>query len=130
MCHLILAMPLLGLVVFWFWPLSIAGPAYAGIVALSAWLYLLIIKAMRRPVVSGKESLMHSRGTVLGRDGKLFRVRANSEIWNAASADRLSVGESVEVIGIDGLILNVRRLAYEDFERARHLSVDEMRSWR
>jgi len=117
MCHLILAMPLLGLAVFWVWPLSVAGPAYAGILALSAWLYFLIIKAMHRPVVSGRESLLHSRGTVLGRDGKFFRVRANSEIWSAVSVDHLSPGDSVEVNGIDGLVLQVRRVVDGNMER-------------
>jgi len=58
MCYLILMMPPLALPVFWLWPLEIAAPAYWDVLALSAWIYYLTIKDMRRPVKTGQEALL------------------------------------------------------------------------
>lgn len=110
MCHLLLLMPILGIPVFWIWPLATAIPAYTVIVGLSAWLYYYVIKSMRRPVVSGQESMMHSTGEVVGKHGNLLHVRVQSEIWEAESTETLQTSDHVEVIGIRGLRLKVRRL--------------------
>lgn len=45
MCHLILLTPVFSLAVFWIWPLTVAGPVYAVVVALSLWMYALIMRA-------------------------------------------------------------------------------------
>ena len=62
MCHLILALPFLGLMVFWLWPLYVAASVYAAIFLLSLWLYYLIIQVMRRPVVTGAEEILQGIG--------------------------------------------------------------------
>jgi membrane protein implicated in regulation of membrane protease activity len=110
MCHLILLLPVLALPLFWLAPLSIAVPAYLAIVILSGGIYFLAIRAMHRPVQIGVEALLHSRGEVLGTEGKLFRVRVNSEVWSAESSDTLRTGDRVEVLAIDGLRLRVHRI--------------------
>jgi membrane protein implicated in regulation of membrane protease activity len=110
MCHLILLLPLLALPLFWLAPLSIAVPAYAAVLILSGGIYFLAMRAMHRPVQIGVEALLHSRGEVLGTEGKLFRVRVNSEVWSAESKDTLRSGDRVEVLAIDGLRLRVHRI--------------------
>lgn len=110
MCHLPLLMPIFGLAVFWLWPVSTATAIYIVILVLSAWLYYYVIKAMRRPVVSGMESLLHSTGEVIAQEGNLVRVRIQSEIWNAESTDDLQPRDQVEVIGVKGLQLKVRAI--------------------
>ena len=107
MCHLILLMPLFALVIFWIWPLGVAGPVYGAIAVLSLWMYVLIMQAMRRPVLSGAEELLNSFGEVVEVDGRAMRVRVHSELWNAESNDVLRSGDRVKVNGISGLILRV-----------------------
>ncbi|MGW8229305.1 MAG: hypothetical protein ACWGOW_10405 [Gammaproteobacteria bacterium] len=110
MCHLPLLMPIFGLAVFWFWPVSTATPIYIIILALSVWLYYYVIKAMRRPVVSGMEAVLHSTGEVVAKEGNLLQVRVLSENWYAESTDELLLNDQVEVIGFKGLKLKVRAL--------------------
>lgn len=111
MCHLILLLPVLALALFWLAPLSIAVPAYAAVLILSGGIYFLAVRAMHRPVQIGVEAILHSRGQVQGREGKLFRVHVGSELWNAESKDTLRPGDRVEVLAIDGLRLRVRRIS-------------------
>lgn len=107
MCHLILFLPIFGLAVFVLFPMSLALPLYAVIFLLSVAMYVLIVKAMRRPVVTGIEALLHSEGTVIGRNDEHWRILVGNESWDAASQVTLQVGEQVRVIGIDGLCLRV-----------------------
>lgn len=111
MCHLILLMPVLAIPLFWFAPLSLAVPVYGAILIVSGWVYFLAIRAMRRPVETGIEALVHSTGEVVDKEGDLFHVRAQSEIWNAESTDELRIGDHVEIIAVEGLRLKVRRLS-------------------
>ncbi len=109
MCHLILVLPVLGLAVFWLWPLSVAAPVYAIILAISMAMYYLIIQAMRRPVVSGAEEILQKTGKVLEVRGRKISVQVRGEIWNAESGDKLHPGDAVIVTGIEGLMLQVKR---------------------
>ena len=61
MCHLVLAMPFLGLALFWFLPFWIAAPLYGLDLAISFGVYFLMIRAMRRPVVSGSEGMIGAK---------------------------------------------------------------------
>lgn len=110
MCHLILLLPLIALPVFWLLPLDAALPIYGAVVALSLWTYWYVMQSMRRPIVAGREELLHATGRVLDARGASAQVRVHSEIWSAVSADRLKTNDVVEVLDIDGLKLRVRRL--------------------
>ena len=110
MCHLILLMPLLGLPLFWLWPLSLALPVYVVILLLSAWFYYYAMLAMRQVVVVGRETLLHTHGKVVRAEPRDLRVRVQSELWRARSGDDLHPGDDIEVIGVDGLRLRVKRL--------------------
>jgi membrane protein implicated in regulation of membrane protease activity len=110
MCHLVLLMPVLAIALFWLTPLSVAAPLYGVILTVSVWVYYLMIRAMRQPVETGTEALIHSFGQVIGRDGDRFRVRAQGATWDAESIDELQVGDGIEIIAVDGLRLKVRRL--------------------
>jgi membrane protein implicated in regulation of membrane protease activity len=130
MCHVILLLPLLALPIFWFAPLSIAVPAYAAVLILSGWIYLLAIRAMHRPVQTGLEALLHSRGEVLAKADGLFRVRVHSEVWNAESEDTLRPGDSVEVVAIEELRLRVRRIGETGGDPARGIICQNSCFWR
>lgn len=107
MCHLLLLMPLLGLALFWIWPLAIAAPVYAVILALSVWLYRLIIRSMHKPLMLGRASLLHKHGVVVDAGRGELRVRVLSEVWQAHSDQPLHPGDPVEVVGTEGLVLEV-----------------------
>ena len=107
MCHLLLLMPLVGLPIFWIWPLAIAAPVYAVILALSVWLYLLMIRSMHKPLMLGRASLLHKHGVVVDAGRGDLRVRVLSEVWQAHSDEALNAGDTVEVVGMDGLVLEV-----------------------
>ena len=109
MCHLLLLMPILGLPIFLLWPLSVAAPSYIAVLLLSGWLYYYVVLAMRRPVETGSDEILHSIGQVVGLDKRFARVRVHSEVWNAESPDKLRKGDLVTIEKLDGLMLTVRR---------------------
>lgn len=111
MCHLILFLPLLALPVLWLLPLGVSAPLYGVVVALSAVIYALALRAMRMPVCTGAEALVHATGTVRSVDGCKAAVWVQSELWSAESgSEPLAEGDQVEVTAIDGLTLKVQKL--------------------
>lgn len=110
MCHLILLLPLFGLPLFWIWPFELALPSYLAVLLLSGWVYWYAIAAMRRQVVIGPETLLHSQGEVVSRVADGLRIRVQSELWGADGDEALKPGDAVEVVGIEGLRLRVKRL--------------------
>lgn len=78
---------------------------------MAAFLTWMALRRNRLPVRTGKEGMMHERGTArtsLDPEGKIF---VHGEIWTAvadAAAGPIAAGEPVEVIGIDNLTLRVR----------------------
>ncbi|HXU33127.1 MAG TPA: nodulation protein NfeD [Thermoanaerobaculia bacterium] len=79
--------------------------------AMVAFLAWMALRRNRLPVRTGKEGMMHERGTArtaLDPAGKIF---VHGEIWAAvadAAAGPIAAGEPVEVIGIENLTLRVR----------------------
>ena len=111
MCHLLLALPLLALPVLWLLPFNVAVPLYVVVVALSIVVYILAMKAMRMPVSTGAEALLHAFGTVRSAEGRKATVWIQSELWSAESgSETLVEGDQVEVVAMDGLTLKVRKL--------------------
>lgn len=110
MCHLILILPLLALPVFWLLPPGAAIPLYGAALAVTAGVYVLAVKAMRKPVCTGKEDLLHEVGTVRAVRGDTLTVWVKSELWSAEDGDEaVAVGDAVEVLAVDGLMLRVRK---------------------
>ena len=110
MCHVALALPILALPVFWLLPFDVAAPVYAVAFALSAAMYAMAVKSMHLPVVSGKEELLHVTGVVERMVDGVPSVFIRGEHWTAdTEGQELQAGDHVEVVGIDGLTLRVRR---------------------
>src|SRR5262249_49713599 len=84
----------------------------AAALASAAFLILVAGMAMRarqRVVVSGVETMIGSRGEVVGWNGLEGRVRIMGETWNARAGVALIPGTPVRVRKIDGLTLEVER---------------------
>jgi membrane-bound serine protease (ClpP class) len=67
----------------------------------------MALKARRRPVVSGRDLLVGSRGQVVEWAGAAGRVRIEGELWQARGRPDLQPGQRVRVTGIEGLTLSV-----------------------
>lgn len=109
MCHVVLSMPILGLALFYFFPLQFAAPFYGLVVVLSLGMYFLVIKAMRQPVVSGPEGMIGATAEALQDFDSEGKVRYGGEIWDARSAEPVRKGEEVVITAVRGLQLIVSR---------------------
>lgn len=111
MCHLLLALPLLALPLFWAFPLSVALPAYGAVAGLSAVIYWYAIQAMKRPIQNGAEGMVGEIGEVIETGDENLLVRIHNELWPAVpSRGPVHAGDQVEVIGVERLTLQVQKL--------------------
>ena len=82
-----------------------------GFAAASAAFLLLVmgvlLKARRRPVVSGREELFGATGRVLSDFEGEGWAHLHGETWRVRSAQPMKKGEQVKVVGIEGLTLEV-----------------------
>jgi membrane-bound serine protease (ClpP class) len=67
----------------------------------------LLLKSRRRPVVSGRELLLGSAGTVLEVEGAETWAQVEGERWRVRADATLAPGDRVRVTGMDGLTLLV-----------------------
>jgi len=111
MCHLVLLLPIIALPVFWLWSWPIAVSVYVVVLIISGWTYIYAAFAMHRPVVSGVEHTLHSRGVVVDDTPDGLRVRVNSEYWPATCDRPLHTGDAIRVVGREGLTLLVEPIA-------------------
>jgi membrane-bound serine protease (ClpP class) len=78
---------------------------------ITAFLMSIALKARRNKMVSGSQGLIGETGiaqTPLSPTGKIF---VHGELWDAVSSAGVSVGESVIVRRVDGLLLQVEPAA-------------------
>ncbi|MBI2316971.1 MAG: NfeD family protein [Betaproteobacteria bacterium] len=112
MCHVVLvALPLVALSVFWLLPLSAAVPAFVVISAATAALYLWLYRCNQMPVLNGAEAMQHATGKVLAVHGRTAEVWVASELWSARFEGEITEGDLVQVFGMEGLELKVRKAA-------------------
>ena len=114
MWHLIIMLPIVGIIVFFLLPLSAAIPVYLVILLASGLAYWSVVRAMRRRPKTGQEGLMGATARVVSRvqpgGNAQYLVRTQGELWGADSPDALEEGELVIVTGMDGLKLHVQRM--------------------
>ena len=103
-------MPFVSLAVFWFLPFEEAMAIYLAILAVCAFLYWLIWKAIRRPVATGVEGMIGGVGQVIQIGRKTAKIFYKGELWDAESADPITVGDSVEIARVERMTLIVRKI--------------------
>jgi len=95
-------------------PWTLIAPVAAVTAAFFLFVVGMALQARKRPVVTGQEQLIGSRGEVIEHaDGKWW-ARVHSETWEVRSQSHLHRGQHVKVIGIDGLVLLVEPEARTD----------------
>ena len=70
-----------------------------------------VVIAHKRKVVSGKEGLLGSIGKARTKidpklEGKVF---IHGEIWNAVSKEKIKKGDSIQIVRVEGLTLEVKK---------------------
>ncbi|MDP9422977.1 MAG: nodulation protein NfeD [Pseudomonadota bacterium] len=102
-------------------PFRISWPVLAGVAVASLGATVLIARlaltSRRREVVSGREELIGSRGTVIDWNEGRGHVFVHSERWRAKGVELLRPGEAVCVIALDGLTLQVEPDPAQTMER-------------
>lgn len=109
-CHVLLfGLPVLGLPLFWIFPLPVALALYLPLSALSIGFGMVVIRTLRRPVSTGVEALRGRSGRVVTVDGQSIMVQldGDGELWQATSSEPLAAMQAVDVVDIDGLTLIV-----------------------
>jgi membrane-bound serine protease (ClpP class) len=91
-------------------PLVISMGLFIG--ALFLGILMFALRAMRRPVSVGVESYIGKTGTAKMWDEASGQVQMGSELWSAEAvheSEKISKGDSVEVVEVKGLRLKVRK---------------------
>ncbi len=90
---------------------NISKPLIFGVALVSAGFFAgvigMAIKARTRPVVSGREEVVGSIAEALEDFDARGRVRLRGEVWQARTQAPVRRGDRVQVIGMEGLILQV-----------------------
>ncbi len=74
-------------------------------------LMLLVLRSRRAKVRTGSEGLLHERGRAMSPLAPQGKVFVHGEIWHAVSDRPVAMGEAVEVVAVDGMLLQVRPVA-------------------
>ena len=74
---------------------------------LLAW---IVYRALRRRPTTGSEGLIGEKGRALSAIHEQGEAFVHGEIWKASSKEAIQKGEVIEVTGVDGLALHVRRV--------------------
>lgn len=89
--------------------MSLILPVTAATAAITLFLVGLAIRAQRAPAVTGTSGMLHETGQALTSidPGGVGRVQTHGEIWTATATEHVAAGESVRVVGVQGLLLTV-----------------------
>ena len=88
-------------------PLSLVIAIAVLSLAFVAGVSALALRARRRAVVSGTETLIGASGVVVDASGTETWARIHGELWQVRGASRLASAQRVKVTGMDGLTLDV-----------------------
>lgn len=73
-------------------------------------IHVAVIPSFHRRIVTGSEGLLSAQGRVVEPLNPVGAIVVKGERWRAISVDaNIKVNENVEVVGLDGLTLKVKR---------------------
>ncbi len=90
------------------------GIIFAASLAVGTFMFIvgsLAVRAWRRPVASGMEGLRGEIGEVRTPLAPQGKVWVHGEYWTAQSDEEIEVGQKVQIVEIDHMVLRVRRAA-------------------
>ncbi len=107
-CHLVLLVPIITAGLFLLLPWTTALPAAAALAAGTALIVYPTVRALRRPVVTGREALLGAPGQAVSDLSPEGLVRVRSEIWVAEATQPVGRGGLVRIVEVRGLRLRVQ----------------------
>ncbi len=107
-CHVLLALPVLGLVLFFVLPLPFAVPLYGVVLIASGLTYRVLLQAARLPVKTGTEGMAGGLAYVVEPLQPEGVIRYGGELWRAAGAEWLEKGARVRIERVEGMTVIVR----------------------
>lgn len=90
----------------------VLGAVTVGMAVLLLVVGRALVRTRHVPVASGMEALVGRPGTALSQLDPRGTVRIDDEVWTATleeDAERIDAGETIEVAGVHGVVLRVRR---------------------
>jgi len=87
-----------------------------GLLNLTFFAFVLgsVIQARKRPVVSGASTMVGTKAVALENFDSEGKVKTGGEIWKARSSVPVQVGQSLKIIGTDGLVLLITPLNFQE----------------
>ena len=107
--HILLLLPLIALALFLFLTPGQAIFLSIPLVLVFLWLSWLTWSDLKRPVTTGVEGLTGGKAKVVSKTKDGAKVLLGSELWDAVCSEDLSVGETVQVTGLERMKLVVRK---------------------
>jgi membrane-bound serine protease (ClpP class) len=88
-------------------------PVVVTLSAIVLFLVTLGLRAQNQPSVTGESGMLHAPGQALTAidPGGVGRVATHGEIWSATAIEAIRPGDPIEVVGVNGLTLTVKRPA-------------------
>ena len=117
MMALIMALPVLGIVLFYILPFPMALPLYLLLLFISGLIYYGMIKVMgrKRKVRTGFEEMMGREALVVEDVSPQGKVQIYNEIWTAKARGRTFLkGDKVRICDHEGLTLIVEALTVKE----------------
>ena len=100
------------------WQVIVAVAASAVLVV--AFLFSIAYRAFRNRVRTGVEGMVSERGVVREELNPRGKVWVHGELWSAFASEPIPVGEEVEVVAVDGMRIEVRRISEPSPTVPRH----------
>lgn len=93
-------------------PLGFIIGSAAGLGTIGLLIGTGVARSFKKKQTAGKEALVGTHGKVEDAiyPGKIGKIFFNGEFWNAASDQVIDIGQKVEVVKVDGLILTVKKI--------------------
>jgi membrane-bound serine protease (ClpP class) len=120
MMVVIMALPVLGLGLFYLFPFRMALPIYVFLLFISGLMYygMFTVMGRKRKARTGFEEMMGEEALVLEDIDPEGKVEIDDELWTArARGARFMKGERVKICGHDGLTLLVEALPEQEESR-------------
>lgn len=101
MCHVVLGLPILGLVLFAVLPFPVAMPLYLVVVTVSTLMYAAIWRALRLPPATGLEAMSGGRAHVVEALRPAGVIRYGGELWRALADEPVEPGTPVWIARVE-----------------------------
>lgn len=111
-CHLLLLVPLAGLGLFFVLPWPAAGAVNALLAAFALGIAIPGMRALKRPVLTGREALVGTSAEAASDIEREGLVRCQGELWTATgNGVRIQKGARLTVVAVQGAKLIVAPIA-------------------